>query len=233
MMKTIKWPDIQAIEREEKAARHFARGMNFYKLFWVFFIGCFLGVVVETLWCLATRFHYESRVGLVYGPFNLVYGFGALALAVGLYRVRGKRDSAVMLAGAMIGTVVEYICSWVQELLFGSVSWDYSTMPFNLQGRINLLYSFFWGILAILWVKTIYPWLAKWILKIPNKVGKTLTWVLLAFMAANTIMSACAVGRWADRRQGVLPANGFEQYLDSHYPDERMQKIYPNMMYQK
>ena len=78
-MKTIKWPDIQAIEREEKAARHFARGMNFYKLFWVFFIGCFLGVVVETLWCLATRFHYESRVGLVYGPFNLVYGFGALA----------------------------------------------------------------------------------------------------------------------------------------------------------
>ena len=47
-MKTIKWPDIQAIEREEKAARHFARGMNFYKLFWVFFIGCFLGVVVVT-----------------------------------------------------------------------------------------------------------------------------------------------------------------------------------------
>lgn len=230
-MKRIVWPDIRAIEKEERESRHFARGLNFYKLFWIFFIGCFLGVVVETLWCLLTRGHYESRVGLIYGPFNLVYGFGALAMALGLYKVRGKRDSVVMVVGAAIGSVVEYICSWVQELLFGSVSWDYSAMPFNLQGRINLLYSFFWGILAIVWVKSVYPWLAKWILRIPNRVGKPLTWFLLAFMIINTVMSGCAVGRWMNRRQDLPPANHLEAYLDLHYPDERMEKIYPNMMF--
>lgn len=228
-MKRIKWPDIRAIEREEHETKSFARGLNFYKLFWIFFIGCFLGVVVETLWCLLTRHHYESRVGLIYGPFNLVYGFGALAMALGLYHLRSKRDSAVILAGAVIGSIVEYICSLVQELLFGTVSWDYSAMPFNLQGRINLLYSLFWGFLAILWVKGIYPWMAKWILKIPNRVGKPLTWVLLVFMIFNSFMSAAAVGRWAERREQLPPSNVLEQYMDDHYPDARMEKIYANM----
>lgn len=41
--------------------------MTFYKLFWVFFIGCFAGVVLETIYCLIQRGHYESRVGLIYG----------------------------------------------------------------------------------------------------------------------------------------------------------------------
>lgn len=232
-MKKLVWPDINAIEKEEKRTRHFARGLNFYKLFWIFFIGCFLGVVIETLWCLLTRHHYESRVGLIYGPFNLVYGFGALAMGLGLYKVRGKRDSAVLVAGAVIGSIVEYICSWVQEWMFGTVSWDYSSMPFNLQGRINLLYAFFWGVLAILWVKGVYPWFAKWILMIPNKIGKSLTWILLVFMIVNTVMSACTVGRWQSRRQSLPPSNGFEQYIDTHYPNERMEKIYPNMSFAK
>ena len=62
-------------ERESKSGASFAEGLNFYKLFWVFFIGSFLGVVIEVLFCLATQHRLESRTGLVYGPFNLVYGF--------------------------------------------------------------------------------------------------------------------------------------------------------------
>lgn len=57
-----------------KPVKSFAHGLNFYKLFWIFFVGCFLGVVIETLYCLVTRHRFESRQGLIYGPFNLVYG---------------------------------------------------------------------------------------------------------------------------------------------------------------
>lgn len=233
MKKWWKAPNLAQIETEEKRTNHFARGLNFYKLFWVFFIGCFLGVIIETLWCLATRWHYESRVGLIYGPFNLVYGFGALSLCVGLYWLRGKRDSLILLGGAVLGSVVEYICSWVQEIMFGSTSWDYSAMPFNLNGRINLLYSLFWGILAIVWVKDIYPRLAALIYKIPNKWGKTITWVLLVFMIFNTIMSGAAVARWAARIAGQPPATALGQYFDEHYPNERMQRIYANMEFKQ
>ena len=129
----------------------------------------------------------------------------------------------------MIGSVIEYLCSWVQETVFGSTSWDYSAMPFNLNGRICLLYSLFWGVLGILWIKEFYPRAAKWILKIPNKIGKPLTWVLLVFMIFNCFMTAATVLRWTERRAGEPADSAFELWMDDHYPDTRMQKIFANL----
>ena len=224
-------PTNAQIDVEEHQRAHFAQGMTFYKLFWVFFIGCFVGVVVEIIWCMITKGHYESRTGLIYGPFNLVYGFGAALLSACLYRFRNRSRIFSFVGGLITGSVVEYVCSWVQEMIFGTTSWDYSNLPFNLNGRICLLYSMFWGILGVMWIKDIYPRMSRWILKIPNRLGKGLTWALLAFMIFNTVMSGLIVMRWANRREGVPAANGFERYLDIHYPDERMQKIYANMIF--
>mgnify|MGYP004629642381 CR=1 FL=1 len=221
-------PTNAQIDYREKQEAHFAQGMTFYKLFWVFFIGCFAGVVLETLYCLIQRGHYESRVGLIYGPFNLVYGIGALCLSGALYQFRNRGRVFSFVGGFVVGSVVEYACSWFQEVCFGSTSWDYSNMPYNLNGRICLLYSVFWGILGIFWIKDIYPRMAKWILKIPNKVGKPLTWALLVFMVFNSVMTLFTSLRWTARREGVEPRNAFEAYIDEHYPDERMQKIFAN-----
>ena len=221
-------PTNAQIDYREKQEAHFAQGMTFYKLFWVFFIGCFAGVVLETIYCLIQRGHYESRVGLIYGPFNLVYGIGALCLSGALYQFRNRGRVFSFVGGFIVGSVVEYACSWFQEVCFGSTSWDYSNMPYNLNGRICLLYSIFWGILGIFWIKDIYPRMAKWILKIPNKVGKPLTWVLLVFMVFNSVMTLFTSLRWTARREGIEPRNAFEAYLDEHYPDERMQKIFAN-----
>lgn len=211
----------------------FTSGLNFYKLFWVFFIGCIAGVIIETIWCLLTRFHYESRTGLIYGPFNLVYGFGALLMTVCLYWLRNRRDLWIIIGGFVIGTVFEYACSFVQESLFGTVSWEYSNFPLNLNGRVNMLYSLFWGVLALIWVKNLFPLMTKYIERIPNSFGKTLTWVLLLFMVFNTSMSAFVVGRMAERYDNIAPSNRFEEYLDKKYPDERVKKIYPNMIHVK
>ncbi len=221
-------PTNAQIDYREKQEAHFAQGMTFYKLFWVFFIGCFAGVVLETIYCLIQRGHYESRVGLIYGPFNLVYGIGALCLSGALYQFRNRGRVFSFVGGFIVGSVVEYACSWFQEVCFGSTSWDYSNMPYNLNGRICLLYSIFWGILGIFWIKDIYPRLSKCILKIPNKVGKPLTWALLAFMVFNSVMTLFTSLRWTARREGVPASNAFEAYLDEHYPDERMQKIFAN-----
>lgn len=217
--------------RNDTNNQSFAHGLNFYQLFWIFFIGCFLGVVVETIWCLLTRHHYESRTGLIYGPFNLVYGFGALFMTLGLNWLSKKRDAWIFLGGVIIGSTFEYLCSWVQETLFGTVSWQYDKMPFNLNGRINLLYSLFWGALALLWVKGIFPLMCKLISKIPNAIGKPLTWVLLVFMIFDSAISGLAVARMSTRREGVPAATAVEEFLDRHYPDERLRKIYPNMVY--
>lgn len=217
------------IDYTEKQSNHFASGNTFFKLFWVFFISCFAGVVIETIWCIVTRGHYESRVGLIWGPFNLVYGFGALFLTYFLYPYRNRSPWLSFAGGFIVGSVVEYACSLFQEICFGSTSWDYSNVPFNLNGRICLLYSIFWGILGIIWIKVIYPKMAELILKIPNRFGKNLTYILCVFMLVNSLMSGFVVYRWTERLDNLAPSNFMERWADNHYPNERLEKIYANL----
>lgn len=224
-------PANGAIDLEEQQTKHFAQGINLYKLLLVCFVGSFAGVVVELLWCLVTNGYLESRSGLVYGPFNLLYGAGALALTVALYRYRNRGRWLSFLGGFVVGSVVEYVCSWGQEMLLGSRSWDYSKMAFNINGRICLLYSIFWGILGMLWIKDIYPRMAKWILKIPNRPGKVVTWCVTAFLIVNAAVTCVAVGRWSRRVQDVPASDGFWEFVDQRFPDERMERIFANMRF--
>ncbi len=148
-------PANAAVDSSESASAHFAKGLNLYKLLLIFYVGSFAGVVVEMLWCLIRNGYIESRAGLVYGPFNLLYGAGAVALTVCLYRFRNRGSWLSFLGGMVVGSVVEYVCSWGQEMVMGTRSWDYSDMPFNLNGRICLLYSIFWGVLGAMWMKNL------------------------------------------------------------------------------
>ena len=224
-------PSNTSIDVAEQQQKHFAQGVNIYKILLILIIGSFAGVMVELLWCLITNGYLESRSGLVYGPFNMLYGVGAAVLSLTLYRFRNRGRWLSFLGGFVVGSVVEYLCSWGQEALLGSRSWDYSGMPFNINGRICLLYSIFWGILGVLWIKDLYPRMSKWILKIPNHAGRIVTWVLTVFMAFNCLVSAVAVWRWAERVSGVPAENGFEELLDARFPDERMERIYANMSF--
>lgn len=222
-------PANGTIDFRENQIDHFARGINFYKLFIIFFSGSFVGVLIELLWCYLRNGYFESRSGLVYGPFNLVYGIGALVLTMALYRYRNRSWTFSFIGGFVTGSVIEYFCSFFQELLFGSTSWDYSNIPFNLNGRICLLYSVFWGVLGIFWIKKIYPRIAGWILRIPDRVGKTVVWILLAFMVVNSAVSGAAVYRWAERTAGKEASGSLERVLDERFPDERMERVYANL----
>lgn len=224
-------PSNFLIDIEEQKTKHFAQGLNFYKIFLVFFIGSFAGVIIELLWCLVTHGYIESRSGLVYGPFNLLYGAGATALTAVLYKYRNRNSMISFLGGFFVGSAVEYVCSWGQELVFGSRSWDYSHMPFNVNGRICLMYSVFWGILGVLWIKKIYPLMANLILKIPNRIGKTLTFLLLAFIIFNASVTMAAMFRWTERMDGEKPSNVIEEFIDKRFPDERMSRIFINMKF--
>ena len=148
--------DIKNREKTEKPAV-FAPGCGFYKLTALFFIGAFLGDITETIFMLITTHTLMSRSSVVYGPFSIVWGLGCALLTLFLYRYRNKSDGYIFMAGTLLGGVYEYICSVFTEMVFGTIFWDYSGFAFNLGGRINLLYCFFWGIAAVVWLKLIYP----------------------------------------------------------------------------
>ena len=106
--------------------------------------------------------------------------------------------------------------------------WDYSKIPFNLGGRINLLYCFFWGIAAVVWMKVLYPLFSGWIEKIPKKFGTWMTWILLVFMIYDVCLSGLALNRYTVRQTGEGIETFADGWLDTHFPDERMDRIYPN-----
>ena len=222
-------PKIKRQKRTKEKETVFAEGCSFYKLVSLFFIGAFLGDITETIFCLITAGKLMSRSSVVYGPFSIVWGLGCAFLTAILYRIRNKNDSYIFIAGTLLGGVYEYICSVFTELVFGTVFWDYSKFAFNLGGRINLLYCFFWGIAAVVWMKLLYPRLSAWIEKIPMKAGKIICTVMLVFMIFDCLLSAMALDRYTERNTtGKQAQNEVESFLDKHFGDERMERIYPN-----
>lgn len=214
---------------ESKDEEPFAFGLCFTKLFFLFVVGSFLGTIVETFWALVVEGEFQVRVGMVYGPFIPVYGGGACFLTLVLYKLYKLSDTLIFVISAVVGAGFEYFCSWFQETLFGTVSWDYSNTPFNLDGRTNLMYALIWGFLGLVWVRYLYPWSSKLIEKIPKKAGSIVMTFLLVFMALNAFMSIAATYRWTQRTEGVEATNAFSRYLDKTFDDDRMEFLFPGM----
>ena len=156
----------------------------------------------------------------------------AIALVtVLLYRYKDKPASWLFVVGTLLGGAYEYLCSVASEVVFGAVFWDYSHIPFNLGGRINLLYCFFWGFAAVAWFKLFYPPISRAIERIPRTFGKVLTWALCLFMVVDMAVSALALIRYNAPIEGVPAQSSLAVYLDEHYDDARMQKVYPKAVH--
>ena len=225
------FPNIEGTEgagvktKEER----FARGCGFFKLASLFILGAFLGDIVETVFCLATTGRFMSRSSLVFGPFSIVWGLACALLTWILYRYRDKSDRYIFVFGTVLGGAYEYVCSVFTEMAFGTVFWDYSEIPFNLGGRINLLYCFFWGIAAVVWMKGVYPFLSRWIEKLPARMGKVVCSVLLVLLAADMLVSALALARYSERQAGKAEQTAVGQALDEFFPDGFIEKRYENL----
>ena len=204
------------------------KAMSFSDLVWLFVVGAFLGDVVETIFCRVTAGVWMSRSSLVWGPFSVVWGLALVLAAVLLRGSERKSESRIFWFGVILGGAYEYVCSAVTELLFGTVFWDYSGFKFNLGGRINLLYCFFWGIAAVTWIRYGYPLVAKGMKAVKRKIRPWMTALLAVFMAVNLVTSALALARYDARTSGAAPANAVDVLLDEHFDNARMERIYPN-----
>ena len=158
---------------------------------------------------------------------NIFVTYFLLLCTRGLLRKTVKRRRLAF--GAVLGGAYEYICSVFTEIAFGTVFWDYSEIPFNLGGRINLLYCFFWGIAAVVWMKGVYPLLSRWIEKLPARAGKIGCTVLIVLLAADMLVSALALARYSERQAGGPEQTAVGKLLDEHFPDAFIERRYENL----
>ena len=197
-----------------------------FKIFWVFIIGSIIGYILEMIVGLVQNGHFVSKQGLLYGPFSQVYGVG---LAV-YYLVipKNKKWIQIFLISMFFGGIVEYLFSYFQEFLFGTVSWDYKNLLFNINGRTSLLHCIYWGIGGILFVKFIRPYIEKLDNLYNKKLSLIITIAVAIFILFDIIISSLACARQVQRKENIEAKTSLEIFLDEHYSDEVLNKIYSN-----
>ena len=114
--------------------------ITFKRLLAYFAVYSFLGFIVETIFGILTKGVLESRQSCLFGPFCCIYGIGAAIMIPGLKPFK-KSNWAIFIAGAVEGSIIEYVISWIGEVIFQIKWWDYSNNKFNINGRVCLLNS--------------------------------------------------------------------------------------------
>ncbi len=197
-------------------------------IFWVFIIGSMIGYGVETIVAIIQNGHFASRQSLLYGPLIPVYGVGLVAYYLVISKIKDKGNLKIFIITMVLGGIVEYLFSFFQEKLFGTVSWDYSNLWFNINGRTSLLHCLYWGTGGVLFVKYIYPFIEKLINKIDILALKQITVILLVLLAFDVGISCIAANRQRERIEGVVANSSLDRFCDEYYPDSVMDYIYSN-----
>ena len=240
--------DIKKEERaEEKNRKKFTIfGFTIINLLAYFIVYSVIGFVIETIFGLLTKGVIESRKSFLYGPFCGIYGLGAVVMIVGLQKFK-KNNYTLFIGGFIIGSIVEYVISLIGELIFNIKWWDYSDMPFNINGRICVWFSIFWGLLAIYLMSHVNPKVDKFIEKIPKNILKNTTIILTIFLFFDFLLTCFAlkmfyvrlvdnydldikgVDRYIVKYNELYENPSIKKFVDTHFSDEKMMKTFPNI----
>ena len=127
--------------------------------------------------------------GFLIGPFCPIYGYGALIL---YYALKGFANNIIILfiISFVVLSIWEYIVGVLLEFIFKTKYWDYSNNFLNIKGRVCLLNSVFWGILGVLFMLVIHPWICKVIANIPIVYLVVFIVVSITYIIVDTIITA-------------------------------------------
>ena len=213
--------------------------LDFFNLFWIFFVCCILGLVLEIIWHMTVVDPgvYEDRAGLLVGPFSPIYGFGAVLVTLALNRLY-KNPAVTFVVSAIVGGGFEWATAVFMKMSFGVTAWDYSDYTiFGIPdpvaaisgGCTSTMFLVIWGILGLVWVKVFLPVMLKTINLIPWKLRYTLTSVVAVLMFANGLLTLGSLDCWFERASGVQPSTPIEQFYATYCNDDFMKNRFQSM----
>lgn len=213
--------------------------IQFKQIIWYFIIFSVIGLIIETIFCYVTTGVIESRKGLIWGPFCPVYGVGATLLIILLNPYKNK-PLKLFIMGSILGNAIEYFLSFLLEAYYGTRFWDYSYLEWNLNGRICILYSIYWGILSFILIKFIKSIMDKFINKIPN--SKSFHIAIITALIIDVIATIWAITSYQDRigieyyhKELKNQKSTFQKIKskieETLFSDEIMVKTFPNLRY--
>ena len=214
--------------------------LNYFNLFWVFFVCSVLGLILEEVWHMVVVDPgvYQDRAGMLFGPFSPIYGFGAVLMTMALNRFYKKNPLIIFLVSALIGGAFEVFVGWFMQTSFGVVSWSYSHirlfgMPDPIAvltgGRTCTPFACMWGLGGLIWIKVLLPRLLKLINMIPWKRRYSATVILTAVMLIDGVMTLQSIDYWYQRVNGTVRNIPVAQFYDKHFDNEYMENRFQSM----
>ncbi len=214
--------------------------LNYFNLFWVFFVCSVLGLILEEVWHMVVVDPgvYQDRAGMLFGPFSPIYGFGAVLMTMALNRFYKKNPLIIFLVSALIGGTFEVFVGWFMQTSFGVVSWSYSHirlfgMPDPIAvltgGRTCTPFACMWGLGGLIWIKVLLPRLLKLINMIPWKRRYSATVILTAVMLIDGVMTLQSLDYWYQRVNGTVRNIPVAQFYDKHFDNEYMENRFQSM----
>ena len=161
--------------------------MYLVRLFQTFAAYCFIGWVLESIFHTVWERKLVNR-GFLNGPYVPIYGFGAL-LVLNVLEPFQSHWYIVFPVSIILATALEYITGWAMEKLFHNRWWDYSMFPLNLHGRICLVFSLGWGVLCLILVYIVSPFVNKVIMLPPPPISITIAAILFIVMLTDLIFT--------------------------------------------
>lgn len=204
--------------------------IGYFGLLWLFLSGSVLGFVIEGLWSWYRFGAWMNHSATVWGPLCIIYGLGLVVLFLLSRRFERLNFVLRFVLFALSGAVLELVSGLVQNLVFGSRSWDYGGA---FWGFINLEMTMFWGILGMLFYYLLYPLLTRVLGRLEGRLWRVLGIIATVWLVMNFTMTSLAVWRWGARLAEQPARNGVDSYLDTYYGDDRMRSIFPNMEFRK
>ena len=215
-------------KKREKAAV-FAQGCSPYKIILLFIIGSLLGDITETIFCRITAGYWMSRSSLVWGPFSVVWGMAIALVTVLLYRYKDKPASWLFVVGTLLGGAYEYLCS---------VASEWSSVRFS---GITATFPSTWAAVSTCCTASsgaLRRWLGSNCSIRPSpgpssgfRAPSARRLPLYVYLLVDMAVSALALIRYNARIEGVPAQSSLAVYLDEHYDDARMQKVYPKAVH--
>jgi len=156
-----------------------------------FIVYSFFGWILESVYKSILKKNFVNS-GFLHGPFCPIYGVGAIIMYVFLDEF--KANSIILFfTGFVVLSVWEYFVGWLLEKTFNTKYWDYSESKFNIKGRVCLLNSIFWGILGIVFIEIISPFIESKLLLIDFNILIYLNILIYAYLVIDVIVSTIKV----------------------------------------
>lgn len=199
--------------------------LNIYKVIWLFLIGCILGYIFETVFFVLKYGHYINKQGLIIGPFKPIYGSAVIIISFIFSNLKNDKKWHIFIVGVLAGTIFEYLCSWLLEVMWGFYIWDYSSYNWNINGSIYLPYCLIWGVISVLWYCYCYPIFNKIYEKLENTRFKIISWVVGIFLIIDLILTGCVYLR---KKYSDLN-NQFFSIVDKLFPEKEVNSKFPKV----